>query len=383
MLPLMLRRWLLLAPGLAFVACASQAPTPPQPPTTPSVASVAVSPSPPVDARAVRCGLDDRPRSVVSARPDDDEPLRVFAGDSPSFSLDRALLGKPVAPPPFLADRAAGAPAARARPEPVPMPMRKRPPPQDPPVPPPVEGDIAPPEEPLLPALLLSRGKLSLATGQPLSPMLASRLDTIALPLEICQDLATEGDVGRFEADVDLASSGAALRVTPVGPGQPSRLGRCLMERACQLRSGPEGGGLSIRVPFLVHADQPPPPPLPPPLPQAHLPAVEVEIEGGQSALASEAAQLRDLLAAAAPNCGAGRTFPAKTQARFIIELQSRPAGRRRTPAAAVGQIRTQSLAGSPDTSLLGCVVGSLGGTSVRSASAGRHEVRLKVSWKD
>jgi hypothetical protein len=231
--------------------------------------------------------------------------------------------------------------------------------------------------------LLLSRGKLSLATGLPLAPGVAARLDEIALPLEICQDLAVEGDVGRFEADVDLASSGTALRVTPVGPGQPSRLARCLMERACQLRSGPEGGGLSIRVPFLVHADRPPaPPPLPPP-PSVHFPAVEVEIEGGQKALADEAAQLRDLLAAAAPNCGAGRSFPDRTQARFTIELQPRKTGRRRSPAAAVGQIRTQALAGSPDTSLLGCVVGSVSGAVLRSSVAVRREVRLKVSWKN
>lgn len=207
-------------------------PVDPKPgPTQPVATTVPVEDDP----RIVRCGVDDRPRSVVGAA---ETPRSPFLG-APPVVASRA-------PPPLFV--------------------------------PPSEGELveAPPEP--QPTITLTRTAARALPDRP-----ASGLDALATQnpqYEVCAELVRREDAGLHEHTVEFGAAGLPLRV--VADATPSRLARCLMERSCQLRAP---GRLDVRLGVQAARTEPPvKPPVDPPKPAADDVRVTFEGETGRSA---------------------------------------------------------------------------------------------------
>jgi hypothetical protein len=300
-----------------------------------------------MDPRAIRCGIDDRPRNVLGV-------------DLP-----------PQAPQVLLAEVVAGAPAPPRKrrmdmaPEPIPNPG-----------PPP-------------PRLLIERGPAVLSGGGPLPPELVSAFRTIDPQYEVCNPLAPQDfPGGPLTLEVELASSGAPLRVLPVGDGEVTPFARCLQERACQYQTRASLGQITrVRVPLQVHRDQPlPQPPSPQPPIQVR---VDAASESPSANLAELQLQLRTILAEAAQDCG---PVSGRAQVRFLLDMtrhegfRRRPSPRQRVvmPRAftQVDQVRTQTLSGHVPTDVLACIVGSISGRGFSEAGfSGKRTERVLLTW--
>ena len=341
----MVARPRLLAPLVALLTACSSAPPapPPQPPTTTPPADSAPADAgsgwTPVDPRIVRCGIDDRPRNVVSALPPR-EP--------------GALLAEMAAPPP----PAAGARAPRPMPSPMPV-MPRRPPPLVPPITPPPDAVFDPGQ----PDLRIDPQPLASRTGTPVPASLSS----VDPHYEICTSLAQESEpLGPVTFDLELASNGAPLRVLPpAGNATPSPLVRCLMERACQLQAtaSPPGQKTVLDVPLRLHrgeqaAAQPPPG-------QVADVRVDVATASPRSDRAELQLQLRSAAALAMRSCGA---VPDRARVRLSLDLIEIPSLRRPRRARAPMQVRgqrvtgqrTENLEGTVPVAVLGCVVSAV-----------------------
>jgi hypothetical protein len=186
-----------------LLACSSA----PPPAATPPAASASVAPPTATapgapsggtwaafDPRVVRCGVDDRPANVLGL---------VVPRDTRPRLADRAF------------------PSAKPRPQ---GPTTSK-------------IELFNPEE--APRLLYILPETPTMAGAPVTPPeLAAALAQVNPQYEVCSSLADENmpDVQlRFE--LELASSGAPLRVLPVDQGPINTLGRCLMERACQYQT--------------------------------------------------------------------------------------------------------------------------------------------------
>ena len=199
------------------------------------------------------------------------------------------------------------------------------------PAPPPTAGAFGPrridiaPEPPDVgpppPALLITRSPVSLASGGPLPAELSTAFASIDPQYEICNTLAKpDFQGGPVTMELELASSGAPLRVLPVAEGPVSPHTRCLMERACQYQTRASLGQMTrVRIPLQVTREQPLPPPPPPPPPQPQ-PQVRLDAvsENPSSTQAELQLQLRTLVADAARGCGA---VPGRAQVRFLLDL--------------------------------------------------------------
>lgn len=387
----MTHRWSLLLPVL-LLAC-SQAPTPaPATPTPVASAPTAVASSDPppssgwtvMDPRAVRCGIDDRPNNILGANdiPRSEPPL-----------LALRLVEAPAAPPP----------GVRARPIPTPSPV-------------PMPIDMAEPmPDPPPPRLFVERLTPSLSTGAALPAELSTAFSSINPQYEVCNNLVSNSMTGGpVEFELELASTGAPLRVLPTAPGQPSVYTRCLMERTCQYQTHAALGQLTrVKVPLRVTRDQPRPPP-PPPSVQAVVP-VDAISEGNSTS--EMALQVRSTAAEAARRCGA---VPGRARVRFIVDMNSSRASldlvepshdfdlsapesasgiqrvkmmpsisarrfppntprRPPTPFSSVSQVRTQKLEGEISTGVIGCVVAALTGRSFPGRATGSE--RVLITW--
>jgi hypothetical protein len=81
---------------------------------------------------------------------------------------------------------------------------------------------------------------------------------------EVCESLAAVADSGPLDLEVELASTAVPLRVRSNRPS-PSPFVRCLMERACRVKAGPEAASRRLTLPVALKVEAPPPPPPPPP----------------------------------------------------------------------------------------------------------------------
>lgn len=347
----------------ALTACSPAAP----PPSTPApTASVATSDSPSgngwstMDPRAIRCGIDDRPRNVMGAalvQPAREEHASRLLAEAPAF-------------PPN-----AGARAPRRI-----VPTDMMPEPVDPGPPP--------------PQLIIERLPMGLTNGGPLPAELSTAFSSINPQYEVCNTLAgQDAQGGPVTFELELASSGAPLRVLPVGEHTISPHERCLMERACQYQTHASLSQLTrVRVPLRVNREQPPPPPTPPTPPAQPQVRVDASSEAPSQNLSELQLQLRTLVADAARSCGA---VDGRAQVRFILETvttdgfprpRPRPMPRQRmvmpTPLTTIQQVKTQNLNGSVNNNQLACIVGILTGQSLRSFGAPKkHVERVMLTW--
>ena len=223
---------------VALAACKPPlTPTEPSPSSTPGPGGVLVAtpapPRAPDDPRLVRCGVDDGPRDVLSAR----------LGESGGRKAKRAPPSEEMAPPSL------GPPSRPSR----------RPPP------PPPSG----------PATHLSVGTAHDVAGTALDPahVLAGR--ALLGAFETCLPLAGDADLVEQSLQITLSGSGDPLWVLPTLPSPPSKLGRCVLEQSCRYRVSSSLGSRTVWVPVKVFRD--PPPPLPTPRPTV---AVSVTMDG-------------------------------------------------------------------------------------------------------
>jgi hypothetical protein len=234
---------------------------------------------------------------------------------------------------------------------------------------------------------VIERGPPALSGGGPLPPELASAFRSIDPQYEVCNTLAPQDfRGGPLTLEVELASSGAPLRVLPVGDDEVTPFARCLQERACQYQTrAPLGQLTRVRVPLQVHRDQPPPPP-PPPQPQVQV-RVDAASEGPSANLAELQLQLRTALADAARGCG---PVNGRAQVRFLLDLLNMQAAtlripgrdRRLPPRTNVEQVRTQLLSGDVSSDVLACIVGSISGRSFPEAGfSGKRTERVLLTW--
>ncbi len=327
--------WLLLG-------CSAPPGPPPAAPPAPTGAPASAAPSssaagPPswesVDPRAVRCGVDDRPRNILGAGPG--------FGAALAPRPERRLLAE--------------APAAPAK---IMM------------------EDIAPP----LPTLRVERLPLQLAGGEALPAGLAAALAAVDPEYGACDALMTDPQPpGAMAFTLELASSGAPLRVTPQAAGQPGAYAHCLMERTCQLqtRTAP-GQVLAVSVPLRVFHEPPPGTPRPEETVKVTLDgAVRDELQLQLVAAASEVARLCEAI-------------PGQVSAQLTIELQVRrvapPPRRRRVTAltsfATVTQVRMKPLAGVVPPAVQGCVTDTLKQRSFAAgAGSNQRSERLTITW--
>jgi hypothetical protein len=318
-----------------------------------------------MDPRAVRCGIDDRPRNVLGA--DTRTPLL----DSRSAKDTLALAPDSRGAKKILAEAVAGMPAPRRPIRPI---------------------DMAPepiPEGPPPPRLLVERRPISMSNGGPIPTELSTAFASIDPQFEVCNALAPQDfRGGTVTMELELASSGAPLRVLPVGDGDVSPHSRCLMERACQYQTRASLGQLTkVRVPLQVNREQPlpPPPPPPPPMPQVQVDAISESPSGN---LAELQLQLRTALANAARGCG---PVPGRAQVRFLVDLSQEQRPRRPSPRqrmvmprsfVSVTQLRTQALSGSVSTDVLSCIVSSVSGRGFNDGSfSGKRTERVLLTW--
>lgn len=349
-----------LPAAVALAACAGgPEPTTPtsattaEPPPPPTVVSQ-VPEMPPEDPRVVRCGVDDRPRSVVSTADDD-------------LEAPEAQRGRRAARP---APEEGALFADRAAPE-----MKPRMPPQ---------GERFEPEgPPIPPRIFIVREPPRPVSGGSLSAGVAQRLASSDPKYDVCSDLFAEVDLGRHPLEVSLSSTGAPLDVRSFGAGAPSRFLRCAMERACQVRA-PAGEPVRVVLGLDVRRNAPPPPPVDPvvpvpPQPIAEIP-VDVVLEGARAGDSDRlAVDLRSLFRKSAARCAAGRPMGQHQQVRFIVSLEGGPRNRR-VATSRVGQIKTQSITPGVPVDLIGCVVNGVAGNAV-GATAGAASITAVVTW--
>ena len=328
----------LLAFSLVLAACAGEplepvTPPPPPPPTAPS--DTVLVPVPAEDPRVVRCGVDDRPRSVVSEL---DEPLR------------RAPVASAPAVPPeeraFHGDRMPPEAGAAA-----PKPMPRRRPPEEPPLPPrPQLTIVVEPPRPM--------------DGAALSSSLVSALAASRPRVEACDDLVEVGDVGPHGLAVTITSSGAPSEVRLVDEPTPSKFVRCAMEQACQLR-GPAGQGVRVLLPVRVERPRPLPPP--PPLDPSPR-AVPLRVDVSPVGKGPETPGLRGLMESIAGQC---LPVPIDQRVRLRLEVRAAtPGGGRRF------EVGSTLLQGTQGVDFVGCVVSRLDADRrVRSPS------NIDITW--
>lgn len=201
--PAVLALWLGCSPTPTAVSPATSPPAGPSSPAStqaPAGASGGPAAAPAggawtaFDPRVVRCGVDDRPGNVLGLA----VPRR-----------ERALLADRAFPP--SAGRPAFKPNARLK-----QPFRPDEPPR---------------------ALRIQRPTLTLG-GAPLPPALQAAFAAIDPQYEVCASLVDEGQPElQLEFDLELASSGALLRVLPIDQRNPGAFERCVMERSCQYQA--------------------------------------------------------------------------------------------------------------------------------------------------
>lgn len=349
-------RWLSPLAALAAACSAASAPPAPSSPPAPPASSPlsAASTEPPaatsaaagwqaVDPRAVRCGIDDTPRSVLgdNLAPGVDGP----ADESGVFSEERPRRAGLV---PFLR-------VDRAFPEAKP----------------------AAPRRPPRPLVFFQQMPLRLLDGKPLPAPLAEAFSMSNPQYEICNNLAQDLPIEPV-FELELTSTGAALRVSPTSPGQPSPYERCLMERACQLQARGAGLTAPIRVRVPVRASREPFAASPATAAGSEV-RVDVMTENPSPQGAELQLQIRSAIADSARGCGA---VAGRARVRFSVEL-SGPAGRKITgPSTRVAQVRTESLEGAAPGGVLGCIAGALQGRFFTGSLApGVRAERALVTW--
>jgi hypothetical protein len=232
-------------------------------PTNPGagvLAPVEEGPKPPEDARLVRCGVDDGPRSVITG-----ELSPAFKDMSPLLA-DGTRAKRMVAPEAVVADRAEPpprlrmAPRAPSPPPPftgpgAPMPTTGRRPP-----PPPDTGFVGPaPQKHIIVGAAYDMG------GGPLSQGAIEAGQSLRPAFETCLPSSTDADSGQQDLQVTVSSSGQPLWVLPPGQAQPSPYGRCLLEQACRLKAPTTGTAHTLFLPVQTAVELPPPPPPPRP----------------------------------------------------------------------------------------------------------------------
>jgi hypothetical protein len=236
---------------------------------------------------------------------------------------------------------------------------------------------------------VIERGPAALSGGGPLPPELASAFRSIDPQYEVCNTLAPQDfPGGPLTLEVELASSGAPLRVLPVGDGEVTPFARCLQERACQYQTrAPLGQLTRVRVPLQVHREQPlPRPPTPQPQPQVR---VDAASESPSANLAELQLQLRTALADAARGCG---PVSGRAQVRFLLDMtrnegfRRRPSPRQRVaiprPFTQVDQVRTQTLSGSVSSEVLACIVDRISGRGFfETGFSGKRTERVLLTW--
>lgn len=189
-------RALLASSLLCAAACASSPPASSPVAPGPPAASAQLDPPPPVvvepesDPKIVRCGVDDRPRSVVSSLDLGPSERARRVPMKPAFEI-AAPLQRGIS------------------------------------VPPPVGGPVLP--------------RVTAALDKP-SVQFASMPD-----LDACEGLATVADEATFQFPVELSTEGAPLRVRPPA-ASVSPYVRCLQERLCGLGGGPQSKQLTVPV---------------------------------------------------------------------------------------------------------------------------------------
>jgi hypothetical protein len=164
------------------------------------------------DPRVVRCGVDDRPRSVTSA----------LDADSGERSAKRAPAD--VAAPPI----------------PMPFPLQQ-----------PVPTASALPVPPMKPRANIALGDPRAASGV-LPPEVAAALAKNGAPYLDCDGLAKETDEGAFELRVSLATGGAALTIAPPPAVEVTPYLRCLVERSCQVRGAESAPAVDVILPLRI-----------------------------------------------------------------------------------------------------------------------------------
>lgn len=252
--------------GLSWGLSACAGAPPPPPPIAPAGLPPASQPiEVAADPRAVRCGVDDQPRSVVSASSPEEE---TFAIAMDARRKARLVMIEPGA----MARRPMPKPRPHG-PMPTPMPMPTPvpphlPPPEPMPPPPPPDDRAEPPAFVEAPIQLESR-----ARGVPAVPpsgsarAVAASLDDLRPALAECtQLLDAPPSPGTFSFDVRLSQAGEALTITPAGAAQPSIYERCLLEHACRLRTPTLDKASLVTFDVRTFRDEPPPPPPPPPV---------------------------------------------------------------------------------------------------------------------
>jgi hypothetical protein len=298
---------------------------PPPPPPPPPVTDQVLVPVPAEDARVVRCGVDDRPRSVVSMAP----ATRQISAE------ERGLLG----------DRMPEPRGGMAKP--------MMPPPTQPPRPPRPELTIV--VDPPRPT-----------DGGAMSSSLMSSLSASRPRIEACDDLLDVADVGPHDLMVTLTSSGAPSEVRVAESRSPSKFVRCAMEQACQLR-GPAGETARVVLPVRIERPRPLPPP-PPPVEIATR-AVPVRVDLTPIGKGPDSPGLRGLVESVAGAC-VPSPRDQRVKVRFQVRRASAPAaGRRFEVASTVAE-------GPPSMDLIGCFVSRL--DAERSV---RSPVLVEVTW--
>ncbi|MCU0655073.1 MAG: hypothetical protein MUF64_07240 [Polyangiaceae bacterium] len=358
----------LLPLGL-LAACAASAPSPPASTPAPTASVATAEPAPtggsgwtPVDPRAVRCGVDDRPRNVLGA---------VFRDDAGDPSDPIFLKIEMVAPAPMPPN------GAIAKPRFVPADMAPEP--------------IDPGSPPL--RIFIERRPVSLSSGAPLPAELSSAFASIDPQFDVCNTLVTQDfQGGNVTMELELASSGAPLRVLPVGDAPVSPHTRCLLERACQYQTRASLGQLTrVQIPLVLTRERPPPPPPPPP-PQPTV-RLDTTSENASSTHAELQLQLRTIVADAARACGG---VPGRAQTRFLLDLSQEGSFRPQSPRRpsprlrvampreffTIQQVRTQQVSGQVPMNTLSCVVAQLSGRGLPGGLfTGKRTERVLVTW--
>lgn len=339
---------LALATAGLLVACAASPPPPAA--ATPPIVSAA---SPPIevaaDPRAVRCGVDDQPRSVVSELSPEEQTFPLAGAQQKA----RMVMLPPGARRPMPKPRP---PMPHPGPMPTPMPRTPLPPP----VPPPPPDDRAePPAFVEQPIQLSSRPRGVPAVSPPGSVRaVASSLEDLQPALAECtQLLEAPPAASEFTFDVRLSQAGQALTITPTGPAQPSVYERCLLEHACRLRTPSLASASNVTFDVRTFRDEPPPPAPPPPVVEIN-PHIGVDVRldvdpRGPGGLAQRAFSQAAMACRGVGTIGSG--------AQIII----RGGG----PGNRIQQLTTRGVDGKPPTRDAGisCVVAQL-----RSALDGR-----------
>jgi hypothetical protein len=219
------------------------------------LAPVDAGPRPPEDARLVRCGVDDGPRSVITGELS--PPFKDFG----TFPSDGAKAKRAPAPAEaVVADRAEPPPRIRMAPRPMPAPPFTGGPGVPMPPPPPDTGFLGP-----APQKHITVGAAYDVGGGPLAQGAVDAGRALRPAFESCLPTSTDTDMGQQDLQVTVSSSGQPLWVLPPGQAQPSPYGRCLLEQACRLKAPTTGVAHTVFLPVQTAVEAPPPPPPPRP----------------------------------------------------------------------------------------------------------------------